>query len=177
MDDGTIRAALAGDRDALETFAGAVRRYAAGTATALRARPWDVDDVAQDVAMLACSRLADLRNPGAWRGWIGTATRRRLADLRRKDLPDLMPDGLPDDAAPVEVDPGTVDADPGPAVRDLPGQMRRAVVLHYFRGLTVAETARAMGTTRNTVRSSLRKARARLAVAVAEGRTLAEVDA
>ncbi len=177
MEIETIRGALAGDRDAVEAFADGSRRYAVAVALRAGAQDADAEDVGQTVAGALLGRLGALREPEAWRGWVATSARRALVDLSRSRGPAVA-GILPDDARPVEVEPaGVPEADPGPAVRDLPGAMRAAVVLHYFRGLTVAETAHRLGTSRNTVRGNLRTARARLAAAVARGDRLAEVVA
>ena len=48
------------------------------------------------------------------------------------------------------------------AVQALPARQRLAVDCHYFAGLSVAETAAAMGCSEGTVKSTLSDARARL---------------
>lgn len=55
------------------------------------------------------------------------------------------------------------------AVARLPARQREAVDLHYFAGLSVAETAAAMGCADGTVKSTLSDARARLRTLLGEG--------
>lgn len=50
------------------------------------------------------------------------------------------------------------------AINGLPPRMRAAIALHAIADLPVAEVARALGTSENTVKSQLREARARLRV-------------
>ena len=52
------------------------------------------------------------------------------------------------------------------ALAALPERIRAAVALHHIAGLTVPETAEAMGTTQNTVKSQLREGMVRLRAAL-----------
>ncbi len=179
METETIRAAIAGDRAALETFAAHALKYAIGVAVREGAAPWDADDIGQDVAAEACAKLSALREPAAWTGWIGTAARRaviRTAEERRRGA--VSGDALTDTDRPVETDPeGIPDAEPGPAVLELPETMRRAVLLHYFDGLSVRETARALGLTLNGAKCALQRGRRRMSASVARGLRLSAVEA
>lgn len=52
------------------------------------------------------------------------------------------------------------------ALAELPERMRAAVALHHVAGLSVRETAQAMGTSENTVKSHLRDGMRRLRLAL-----------
>ena len=53
------------------------------------------------------------------------------------------------------------------ALDSLPPRIRAAVVLHYMADLSVADTARALGTSENTVKSQLKVGLSRLKEALA----------
>lgn len=136
------------------------------------ARPSDVDDVVQEVALRLLLKPADLRDPDALRGFLRTTTRRESARLHARRGRDL-PAGLLGDAD--ETVPAAVVDDEGPAERDgtvprdlfgnpvLPpvvtSQQAAAVRLHYFDGLPCAVVARRLGTTRGAVKVLLHRAR------------------
>ena len=54
------------------------------------------------------------------------------------------------------------------AIRRLPGELRAVVVLRYFQGLTLAETARALGLPPGTVSTRQRKALSLLKLELSE---------
>src|SRR5688572_10267306 len=61
--------------------------YVARIALRVLGRPDDVDDVVQDVFLVAERGLATLREPEAVRGWLATVTvRRARATLRRRRM-------------------------------------------------------------------------------------------
>jgi RNA polymerase sigma-70 factor (ECF subfamily) len=51
----------------------------------------------------------------------------------------------------------------------LPRRQREALVIHYYLGLDIRATARALGVTEGTIKTSLHRARAALAPLLAEG--------
>ena len=65
-----------------------------------------------------------------------------------------MPDDLPEQSAPDAFPDGTVAA----AVRALPTQLRTVVLLHFYEGMTLQETAQAMDVSTATVKRRLQKA-------------------
>ncbi len=123
----------------------------------------DRDDVVQDALTRAWTRRATFdATRGTPAGWLcaivaGEARRRRdRAHPPTVPLPDIFPA-----AAAAAADPAR-DLDLEAAVAKLSGRQREAVDLHYFAGLTVAETATAMSCAPGTVKSTLSDARARL---------------
>lgn len=119
----------------------------------------DRDDVVQDALAQAWRSRAtfdpDRGTPTAWLCTIVAHRARRAA--ARPRLLSLVHDVA---ARPVDVD-GCVDVER--ALARLPRRQREAVDLHYFAGLSVAETAQVMGCSPGTVKSTLSDARARLA--------------
>ncbi len=55
------------------------------------------------------------------------------------------------------------------ALAKLPRRIRAAIALHYLAGLTVPETARAMGVSENTVKSQLKTGLERLREDLGDG--------
>lgn len=118
----------------------------------------DRDDIVQDALTQAWRHWStydpDRGTPAAWLCMIVANRAKRLAGKPR--LLTLLPD------RPVrEVDLDRA-LDVSRALSRLTPRQREAVDLHYFAGLTVAETATVMGCSAGTVKSTLSDARARL---------------
>jgi RNA polymerase sigma-70 factor (ECF subfamily) len=114
------------------------------------------DDVVQEALSRAWRRRSTFDaargTPAAWLAAIVAGEARR-ARGRVRPLAELVD-------APVEDTRRDLDLER--AVARLPDRQREAVDLHYFAGLTVVETAAAMGCAEGTVKSTLSDARARL---------------
>jgi RNA polymerase sigma factor (sigma-70 family) len=122
----------------------------------------DVDDVVQEALSRAWRRRSTY-DPGrgtaaAWLAAIVAGEARRARGRTRPSY-ELVD-------APVE--DSRRDLDLERAVASLPTRQREAVDLHYFAGLTVAETAAAMGCAEGTVKSTLSDARGRLRTLLGE---------
>src|SRR5215471_4089151 len=80
-----VRDAQRGDREA---FAHLYERFARMVHGIVLARidRTDVDDVVQDVFVTALDRLADLREPAAFGGWLAAIARHRAADHGRRGV-------------------------------------------------------------------------------------------
>lgn len=81
--------------------------------------------------------------------------RRRKRELAMEQLPETAAEEF--DALPLK-----------DAIRRLPQQLREVVVLRYFTGLTLAETARALGVPPGTVSTRQRRALALLRLELSE---------
>ena len=126
--------------------------------------PWVADELAQDALTSACERwdrVARMAAPGAWvhRVAVNAANswfRRRAAERRARHR-------MRGDAHEAANDPDAADA---VAVRReiarLPARQAQVVVLRYYLGLTVAETAGWMGCSEASVKSLMHRASAQL---------------
>jgi RNA polymerase sigma-70 factor, ECF subfamily len=171
-------AALAGGvaRGDLAAFDALVRRYSArvhGLAFRMLGDRAEAEDVTQEVFATAWRRLGDLAEPAAVRTWLfRVAHRECLAVLRRRRTDPLAE--LPCGAVPVGM--GRPPRDPSlvaetvaavaalrQALRRLPDAQRVAWLLAEVDGLSYAQIAAAVGTTEESVRGRLARARARLA--------------
>jgi RNA polymerase sigma-70 factor, ECF subfamily len=148
-----VRDAQHGDREA---FAQLYQRFARMVHGLVLARidRTDVDDVVQDVFVTALDRLADLREPAAFGGWLAAIARHRAADHCRKTL---VTDALTDTAASTR-DADRLEAfDILKAVRSLPEAYRETLTLRLVEGMTGAEIADRTGLTAASVRVNLHR--------------------
>jgi len=164
-----VEAARRGDRSA---FAELYRRYARMVHGLLLASVprTDVDDLVQDVFLVALRRLDSLREAAAFPGWLASIARHRAADHHRRHPPEHAP--LPEDIAAH----GSDDSE-GHAildvVRSLPDAYRESLVLRLVEGMNGQEIADRTGLTPASVRVNLHRGmkllRARLEGVVRSG--------
>lgn len=140
-------------------------------ARSLCGSPSDVDDVVQESFLQAFIALDRLRDPERFAGWLAAIVLNVCRAQYRRAQPALLPD-WPESLHPASADgrPSADDLDRSDAVRAaiarLPDGQRRAVVLHYYAGLTAGQIAGQSG----TARVSLHKARNRLRAYITEHR-------
>lgn len=149
-----VRAARAGDESA---FASLYERYGRVVHAILLARAArdQVEDLVQDVFLIAWRRLDDLRDPAAFGGWIAMIARNRATDAHRRspefvELPATLagPGAASDEAeAHAALD----------AIRSLPDTYRETLMLRLVEGLTGPEIAERTGLTPASVRVNLHR--------------------
>ena len=115
----------------------------------------DVDDLVQDVFLSAWNRLASLRDPAAFGGWLATITRNRATDFHRRatEHVDLPPGLVAPDPAPDRAEAAVALA----AIRTLPDAYRETLVLRLVEGMTGPEIAARTGLTPASVRVNLHR--------------------
>ncbi len=146
------RAARHGNRAA---FGRLYDRYARMVHGILLARvpPGEVDDLAQDVFLLALRRIADLRDDGAFGGWLAMIARNRATDYHRQAREWT---GLPEDIR--AEDRHTPEALAAlEAIRALPEAYRETLMLRLVEGMTGDEIAARTGLTAASVRVNLHR--------------------
>jgi RNA polymerase sigma-70 factor (ECF subfamily) len=149
-----VRVAQTGDQTA---FALLYDRYARVIHGVLVARVpiSDVEDLVQDVFLTAWNRLATLREPAAFGGWLTMIARNRATDFHRRN-PEVveLPEGLAahDDTAERVEAHRLLDI-----VRSLPDAYRETLVLRLVEGLTGPEIAERTGLTPASVRVNLHR--------------------
>jgi RNA polymerase sigma-70 factor, ECF subfamily len=118
-----------------------------------------VDDLAQDVFVLALRRLHTLRDAAAFGGWLAIITRNRAKDYYRRSARALETQ-LQEDANVPEVR----SQGPNPealaalrAVRSLPEAYRETLILRLVEGMTGPEIASRTGLTPASVRVNLHR--------------------
>ncbi|HLW78483.1 MAG TPA: RNA polymerase sigma factor [Terriglobia bacterium] len=157
-----VIAARDGDRAA---FGRLYRRYARMVHGILLARVprSDADDLAQDVFLLALRRLAALRDPAAFGGWLGAIARNRANDyhrghLRRGEENEELDENTAARAAGDRDRGGQPDAEAAAAleaIRGLPEAYRETLILRLVEGMTGPEIAARTGLTPGSVRVNL----------------------
>jgi RNA polymerase sigma-70 factor (ECF subfamily) len=148
----TIRAVADGDQDAFaRLYADYVRMVHAILLGRVPRR--DVDDLVQDVFITVYTRIRELREPGAFGGWIATIARNRATDHLRQsreqvELPDELPGGDPIDTETFAV----LDI-----VRALPETYRDTLLMRLVEGMSGNEIAERSGLTPASVRVNLHR--------------------
>ncbi|MEQ1567809.1 MAG: sigma-70 family RNA polymerase sigma factor [Myxococcota bacterium] len=147
--DPVIRA-RSGDRGA---FSELHARYAPIVHAALLARlpPQDAAEQVQEVFLCAWQRLEELRDPGAFGGWILQIARNRAVDVLRARRPS-EPLGMDHPAPDVPLAEARQVLD---AIRSLPEAYRETLVMRLVEGLTGPEIAERTGLTPGSVRVNL----------------------
>jgi RNA polymerase sigma-70 factor (ECF subfamily) len=155
-----VNAARGGDRAA---FGRLYDRYARMVHGVLLAKVpvSEVDDLVQDVFLLALRRLSTLREIGSFGAWLAAIARNRANDYHRRSVPE---DQLADETSANDVDPASISAHhPSPAaaildaIRALPDAYRETLILRLVEGMTGPEIAARTGLTHGSVRVNLHR--------------------
>jgi RNA polymerase sigma-70 factor (ECF subfamily) len=113
----------------------------------------DVDDLVQDVFLVAYTRIRDLRDPAAFGGWIAAIARNRATDYLRQtreqvELPADLPGGDPIEAETFAV---------LEAVRALPEAYRETLLMRLVEGMSGQEIADRTALSAGSVRVNLHR--------------------
>jgi len=143
-----------GDRAAFTRLYDRYARMIHGLLVARVPRP-DVDDLANDVCLAAWGRLASLRDPAAFGGWLATIARNRAADFHRATIEstELSADLGAPDRTPARTEALAVLA----VIRGLPEAYRDTLVLRLVEGMTGPEISARTGLTEGSVRVNLHR--------------------
>jgi len=126
----------------------------------------DAEEIVMDTIEAAWRQADKLRDDAALRSWLlRIATRHALTRRRRHRTTQPLEQAV-SQPGPAWGEPSLDRLIIAEALSALPGRMRAAVALHHYAGLTVPETAQAMGTSENTIKTQLRDGMARLRLAL-----------
>ena len=158
-----VRRAQAGDRTAFEEI---VRAYArlvwASVYGLVRDRVW-TEDIVQETFLRAWESLRELKEPGAFRGWLLTIARRlawRRAELSGRD--DLVPE-VPETPAETDAhDPEEAREKVQEALARLPERYRIPVTLHFLNGMEYGAISKVTGLANGSLRGLLARGAAKL---------------
>jgi RNA polymerase sigma factor (sigma-70 family) len=177
-----VRRARAGEAGALGLL---LARHQAGmraVALGVLGHHPDVDDVLQDVALVALRRIGELRDPEAVGPWLRMITRNACRMRLRAPRETPFTDALAPPSS--ELTPEQVLDDHAlrdwiwHAIEGLSEPLRLAVMLRHFSGVTsYEEIAAACGVPVGTVRSRLSQAKAKMSEALLATASLAHGDA
>ena len=117
------------------------------------------DDVAQETALIALTRLSTLRDPDRVRGWLFRVAQRRMADEVRRRRALLPLTHEPPAPPPYQPADRSRAAAVRRALRTLPLFLRRPMRMHYLKGQPIREIAATLDTTVNGIKARLYRAR------------------
>ena len=149
-----VEAAREGDRAA---FGRLYDRYARMVHGVLLARvpTRDVDDLVQDVFVMALRRLSTLRDTRSFGAWLAAIARNLASDHYRRSSPeDQLTADAPDTENKAEDESAAAVLD---AVRSLPDAYRETLILRLVEGMTGPEIAERTGLTHGSVRVNLHR--------------------
>lgn len=162
-----VRRAQGGDLDAFCYVVTAHRQAAIGMARSILRDSHAAEDAAQDAFLIALDRLGELREPGAFSGWLRALVRTAAirGQRRRREvlLGEAPAEGSSGEDAPEQAlarleERALVRA----AIRELSPKGQAVIERFYLRGLSVQETAHELGIPPGTVKRRLFEAREHL---------------
>ena len=160
--------ATTGERDALADALAAHGPVLLATARVITMDADEAQDLVQVTFEIALRKADQLRDPAALRAWLLRIEVREAFRVVRRLRRLVSLDGHVTDLTTHPPDLAQR-ADVRTAMGRLPKRTRAAISLHHMAGLSVAETAEAMGTSENTVKSQLRTGLARLREDLGDG--------
>jgi RNA polymerase sigma-70 factor, ECF subfamily len=162
-----IEAARAGDRGAFATLVDAYWDRLFRWLFHLTRDRHRAEDLAQETFLKALAGLGSFRPGSNFRAWLFRIGHNNFVNLKRAEKRTKQP--MPEDAAaPDRGTPGDTAANREAldavtaAVADLPPDFRAALLLHVQEGLSHRDVARILGTTEETARWRVFKARQKL---------------
>jgi RNA polymerase sigma-70 factor, ECF subfamily len=155
-----VHAARDGDRAA---FGQLYNRYARMVHGVLMARvpASDVDDLVQDVFVLALRRLYTLRDIARFGPWLAAISRNVANDYHRQSVTAVEFSDQPSDSQAKGVVAGGLNEDEGhailAAIRNLPDAYKETLSMRLIEGMTGREIAARTGLTPGSVRVNLHR--------------------
>jgi RNA polymerase sigma-70 factor (ECF subfamily) len=156
----TVEALRRGEPHVLAELLSQYGREIQGVAYLILRNRADAEDVLMDTLVAALDRGSSIREATALRPWLLKIATNLALGRRRRFKRVTWIELSPDSPGPAFDTTEHVVLMQGLAT--LPIRSRAAVVLHYYADLPVAQVARAMGTSENTVKSQLKSGLARL---------------
>jgi RNA polymerase sigma-70 factor (ECF subfamily) len=157
-EDSLVSAARDGDRAAFGCLYDRYARMVHGIPLA-RVPPREVDDLVQEVFLLALRRLHALRDVSRFGAWLGTITRNRANDYFRKAIPvEKVTEPVSENQAESRTTNRSDEQEADvilAVVRALPGPYREPLILRLVEGMTGPEIAERTGLTHGSVRVNL----------------------
>lgn len=128
----------------------------------------EAKDLVQSTFEIALRRIDSLREPAALRAWLLRIETREAFRVSRRLRRLVQLDGHVQELAAPGPDLRHR-AEIGDALMALPIRTRAAVALHYLAGLSVRETAEALGVSENTVKTQIKSGLTRLREVLGDG--------
>jgi RNA polymerase sigma-70 factor, ECF subfamily len=158
--DALVSAARAGDRSAFGLLYARYARMVHGILLC-RVPPLEVDDLVQEVFLLALRQLHSLRDISRFGAWLSTITRNRANDYYRRANPaDRATDAEAEEQAASRTNDPVVEQEAAmtlAVLSTLPETYRESLTLRLVEGMTGPEIAARMGLTHGSVRVNLHR--------------------
>ena len=153
-DAALVAAVRAGDRDAFGRLYDAYSRMVHGILLA-RVPYGEVDDLVQDVFLVALRKIDALRDANAFGPWLAMITRNRAMDFHRRsrDTAELTDDIAANNTAAPEAEAVEVLN----LIRQLPEAYREPLILRFVEGMTGPEIAERTGLQPASVRVNIHR--------------------
>jgi RNA polymerase sigma-70 factor (ECF subfamily) len=153
-DAALVAAVRAGDRDAFGRLYDAYSRMVHGILLA-RVPYGEVDDLVQDVFLVALRKIDALRDADAFGPWLAMITRNRAMDFHRRsrDTTELTEEI----ATPNVVAPEAEATEVLNLIRQLPEAYREPLILRFVEGMTGPEIAERTGLAPASVRVNIHR--------------------
>jgi RNA polymerase sigma-70 factor (ECF subfamily) len=183
VDADLARAAQSGDAASLGALLSRHRARMLALALHMLRQPADAEDAVQEAAVIALTRIGDLRDPAAVGGWLRTVVRncclmrlRVLTPLPTDDIEAMVPSDASLDPERILEQQANSDW-VWHAIEELSPPLRTVTLLRYFAGVTSSQDIGTLcGIPAGTVRSRLAQARSKLAENLLASATLAHAD-
>jgi len=154
---------IAGEATAFEQVVGRYAERLAALVYRLLGYSGDVEDVVQDVFLVALESRRKFRADSSLWTWLtAIAVNRCRSRWRRKRLRELISGRQASPAADESAITDETSAQVRRAVAELPGRLREVVVLHYLEEMPVEEIGLALGISRSAIDVRLHRAREKL---------------
>ena len=172
MESSLIAAAKGGDASAFETLMGAYERKVYDLCLRMMGNPHDGEDCAQEAMLRIWQRLSQYRGDSAFSTWVYRVTASCCLDALRRRRPQSSLEAMQEDGFDARDDAPTppeaheareMQRAIAGALADVPADMRSVFLLRDVHGLSVEDTARALGISGGTVKSRLSRVREKLA--------------
>jgi RNA polymerase sigma-70 factor, ECF subfamily len=159
-DAGLVGAAREGDRVAFGRLYDRYARMVHGILLS-KAPIAAVDDLVQDVFVLALRRLSTLREVGSFGAWLAAIARNLAKDHHRRSAPEeQLTVDVPQEEIELRASGGDQDASANlvlDAIKSLPDAYREPLILRLVEGMTGPEIAARTGLTPGSVRVNLHR--------------------
>lgn len=159
-DDALVGAARAGDRSAFGLLYHRYSRVVHGILLC-RVPPREVDDLVQEVFLLALRKLNSLRDISRFGAWLSTITRNRANDYYRNSSRVEQPmEPAEEEKAQSRSNDHVAEQEAAmtlAVLRTLPETYRESLTLRLVEGMTGPEIAARMGLTHGSVRVNLHR--------------------
>ena len=156
-----VASARGGDVDSYTALCGRYYPALVAVAQAIMGDRHRAEDAAQEALAQACEKLAQLRRPERFGGWVATICRNKARDLLRRE---------PGHGSLGDVDPIAAERDDDGiavavrrAIAELDPTAREAVYLRYYDEMSYERMSEVMGMSVQAINGRLRRAKKKIA--------------